>query len=857
MPKLGAGPPAFLTTGLTAAGLGWGGLHLLDDRWSGQPVWWPLAGFGAVMLVFGSRRLWPWLIAGLAVGSALLVVTVAPSLVNLGGLIAGLVENLLIAVLLRRLRPRSALHESPFGAVRVLGCVLAGSAVGSVVFAVVGASGGASLVDLWSQFARNHLLGLLLVSPCLAVSIDREELRAQVRDRKANLEWLAQLTATMAVAGLIFFAHQTVLGASGLVLPLIWGALRIGPLRAMISLLVAGTMATVGTNHGLGRIGGLNDSATELFSLQASIGVLAVTTMVTAVAGRLRERTLALVRQRTGDLNTAERLAGLGSVRWDPAAGQMVWSDGLHLLLGTDPKAVKASVEAYEERLHPDDLEQVRADGARIAQGKSNQADFLSYRIVRPDGEIRDVVIRSMVEPGRGSARKQVFATLHDVTEARAAAAEVTEAHAELSAVLSAVTGTAILGTDRDDGLMSFFNAGAEAIFGYRAEEVIGRLRPMDMHDPADLERMAAEGRDPVQEMVADVERAGAHTRAYSFIRKDGSVFPGQLSLSAKRRPDGSHFGYIGVITDLTSVLRTQEDLAESEKRFRLAFDTSPMGMAIVSLAESDPGRVLRVNDALCDFAGLPAERLLNARVGDFLGGPAQISQAMANLADVMSGRVDEISSERRLFRPDGGERWGRVTASAVRPDGDRDAYLIMLVEDITARKELTERLQHEADHDSLTGLPNRLHLHRRLERELRERRSGQIAVLYLDLDGFKAVNDNQGHGAGDELLIQVADRIAAAVRSTDVVARLGGDEFAVLCPGVPDVATAMRIGRSILASLSREFDLSQTHAKVGASIGVAVAVEGDTGPDLLHAADQAMYAAKRSGKGAVRLNLR
>jgi diguanylate cyclase (GGDEF)-like protein/PAS domain S-box-containing protein len=281
------------------------------------------------------------------------------------------------------------------------------------------------------------------------------------------------------------------------------------------------------------------------------------------------------------------------------------------------------------------------------------------------------------------------------------------------------------------------------------------------------------------------------------------------------------------------------------------------MGMAIVSLAESEPGRVLRVNDALCDFAGVPAERLLNARVGDFLGGPAQTSEATANLADMMAGRVDEISSERRLFRPDGGERWGRVTASAVRPDGDRDAYLIMLVEDITARKELTERLQHEADHDSLTGLPNRLHLHRRLERELRERRSGQIAMLYLDLDGFKAVNDKQGHGAGDELLIQVADRIAAAVRSTDVVARLGGDEFAVLCPGVPDVATAMRIGRSILASLSREFDLSRTNARVGASIGVAVAVEGDTGPELLHAADEAMYAAKRSGKGAVRLNMR
>jgi diguanylate cyclase (GGDEF)-like protein len=104
---------------------------------------------------------------------------------------------------------------------------------------------------------------------------------------------------------------------------------------------------------------------------------------------------------------------------------------------------------------------------------------------------------------------------------------------------------------------------------------------------------------------------------------------------------------------------------------------------------------------------------------------------------------------------------------------------------------------------------------------------------------------------------MQVADRIAASVRSSDVVARLGGDEFAVLCAGVPDIETAMRIGRSVLASVSREFDLSETRARVGASIGVAVAVDGDTGPELLHAADQAMYEAKRAGKGTVLFNER
>ncbi|WP_246572610.1 PAS domain-containing protein [Kineosporia corallincola] len=198
------------------------------------------------------------------------------------------------------------------------------------------------------------------------------------------------------------------------------------------------------------------------------------------------------------------------------------------------------------------------------------------------------------------------------------------------------------------------------------------------------------------------------------------------------------------------------------------------MGMAVVSLGAADPGRFLRVNDALCEFAGVGEGQLVGARVGDFLGDPEHLEQAMGNLAELIAGNVDAVTAERHLFRADGGERWGRVSASAVRPDGDRDPSLILLVEDITARKELTER-----------------------------------------------------------------------------------HEFAILCPGVPDAATAIRIGHEVLAALSREFDLSRTRARVGASIGVAVAADGDTGPDLLHAADQAMYAAKRSGKGAVRLNTR
>ncbi|WP_285600956.1 sensor domain-containing diguanylate cyclase [Kineosporia sp. NBRC 101731] len=855
MPTLAVRSLTLIATALVAAVLGWAGLDPLYDPEAGEPVWWPLSGFGAVLLVFGSRSLWPWMVGGLAAGATPVVLLYELNTVNVAGLVAGLCETLMIALLLRRARPRSAQDESLMDTVRVLACVLAGSAVASVVFAVIGSSGDRTIMSLWSEFARNHLLGLMVVSPCLAVSVSREELLVLLRNRRANLEWLAQIAVTAAAAALVFLTHQHLVGATILVLPLLWCSLRLGPLRTMAALVLVVTTAGIGTGHGPAQIAARESGTEGFMALQLSLGVLCLTAMVTSMAARLRERTMQLVHERTGDLNKAEQIAGIGSARWNPITGRTTWSEGLHLLLGTDPQQVRPSPEEYLTHIHPDDLERVTVDVGELAQ--RGEATTLEYRIVRTDREVRDVVLRSLAERRPGGNVSDVFTIVQDVTQARAADAALKRVHDELTAVLNAVTGTAIMGTSGPHGIISFFNVGAENLFGYRADEVIGTMDAWGVHAPGDLDRRDGTGADQRELIMEALARDGTYSGQHTFLRQDGSTFPGHLTITVQRLSDGTPRGFIGAITDLTSVLNARENLAESENRFRLAFDTSPMGMAIVSLSAADPGRFLRVNEALCEFAGVSAEYLLASGIGDFLRDDEHWEESMANLTDMMTGRRDTLVVERRLRRPAGGHHWGRLSVSAVRPDGDRDAYLIVLVEDITARMELTEQLQHEAAHDSLTGLPNRLHLHRQLDRELRERRTGYVAMLYLDLDGFKAVNDSQGHGAGDELLMQVADRIAASVRSSDVVARLGGDEFAVLCAGVPDIETAMRIGRSVLAAISREFDLSETRARVGASIGVAVAVDGDTGPELLHAADQAMYEAKRAGKGTVLFNER
>ena len=169
----------------------------------------------------------------------------------------------------------------------------------------------------------------------------------------------------------------------------------------------------------------------------------------------------------------------------------------------------------------------------------------------------------------------------------------------------------------------------------------------------------------------------------------------------------------------------------------------------------------------------------------------------------------------------------------------------------------LHEQLAAQATHDALTGIPNRLLLFERMEHALRAttRTGRRLAVLFVDLDGFKGVNDRLGHQAGDEVLILVAQRIGEAVRETDTVARLGGDEFVILCADVTDPAQPVEIARRVTAAISRPFVLDAGTAAISASIGIAEAGGRDSPSELLMRADQAMYAAKQQGPGGHQLS--
>jgi diguanylate cyclase (GGDEF)-like protein len=206
--------------------------------------------------------------------------------------------------------------------------------------------------------------------------------------------------------------------------------------------------------------------------------------------------------------------------------------------------------------------------------------------------------------------------------------------------------------------------------------------------------------------------------------------------------------------------------------------------------------------------------------------------------------------------RPDGSSFPVEYSASPVMDQG-RVTGAVVVFRDITKRRESEEELFYRANYDTVTGLPNRSLLIERLGQELKlaRREDKRVGVLFIDLDGFKVVNDSFGHQAGDRLLRAVAERLQRSVRETDTVARLGGDEFVVLLAHLDDRACSERVADQLIASLAEDFVVADQAVRVGASIGIAVFPEqGDCPAVLIDRADAAKYRAKADGRGVHRM---
>ena len=288
--------------------------------------------------------------------------------------------------------------------------------------------------------------------------------------------------------------------------------------------------------------------------------------------------------------------------------------------------------------------------------------------------------------------------------------------------------------------------------------------------------------------------------------------------------------------------------LRESEERFRSAFAYAPIGIGLVSRH----GKWLKVNHALCEILGYESDELLSMEFQTMMF-PEDVGATLIKIHDLMAGRIASCQMEQRYMHKTGRTVWTHWSVSASGDIKSDQSNLIFQLQDITDKKIAEEKLQHEATHDALTGLPNRLLFMRRLEEALERSRQDpkyQVSVLFIDLDRFKVVNDSLGHLIGDQLLIGIASRLRECMRPPDIVARLGGDEFMILVEGRYYMEKVTRIANRIQRQFDLPFDLYGQEVYSSASIGILRASENHmTSEDVMRDADTAMYQAKRSGR--------
>jgi diguanylate cyclase (GGDEF)-like protein/PAS domain S-box-containing protein len=356
-----------------------------------------------------------------------------------------------------------------------------------------------------------------------------------------------------------------------------------------------------------------------------------------------------------------------------------------------------------------------------------------------------------------------------------------------------------------------------------------------------------------IYEEYKKLYRTGQPIKAISstFVRKDGSHGFAEISAFPMRNEKGEIIGFRGVSHDVTERLRMEEALRQSEERYRTILAEIEEGYYEVDLA----GNIKFVNRAACRQFGYSEEELIGSNYRAYVL-KEDIKGVYKAWNKVYRTGEPLKSYPFATVRKDGTQMFVENSVSPLRNKEGKIVGFRAVSRDVTEHKQYEQKIAEMATHDSLTGLPNRTLLSDRLTMGLAlSRRSGnRLAVLMLDLDKFKTINDTMGHGVGDQLLKAVAERLTSVTRKSDTIARIGGDEFVLVLPQVCQPANASRLAQRILDVFREPLVFDGHQLNITTSIGIAVYPEdGKDIEILLKNADTAMYQAKEQGRDMYR----
>ncbi|CAN5596237.1 PAS-domain containing protein [soil metagenome] len=566
-------------------------------------------------------------------------------------------------------------------------------------------------------------------------------------------------------------------------------------------------------------------------------------------AGTLRDLAALAVRLRLAEPAGPEelfervgRLARLGYWRLEPATMRITWSDEVFRIYGYDRAEGQPSIEMGLASFPASAQTALRRGLVRALQ--VDEEFSVAASMTRRDGARRDVLIRFRGEWDDGAGRAQaVSGIMMDVTDARSLDERLARETALLQTTLDHMDqGLIVVESDLSIPVLSRRTAELLCLPPEFIETKPSFIELLDyQYESGSINKKVRESSENTY-IINQEELPEAHV--YERETFDGKI----LEVRTTRLPGR---GFVRTFTDVSARRRREEDVLRAQNEYRMLFENSVSGIFRTTL----DGRQLRANPALVRLNGYETEAELVRSVRDLArewyvdrGRHAEFVRLM-----LRDGRVTDFVSE--IYRHKSRERiWVSETAWLIRDEAGQPICFEGIVVEATERVTADAQVRHMLRHDLLTGLPNRLFFNEQLDLELlRAKAQGTLlAMLFLDLDRFKIVNDTLGHAAGDHVLRAIAIRLTGLVRREDTIARLGGDEFAVLMPEALEPEDAASLAERIIEALSRPVDIDGRAISVGVSIGIVVAPEHATSPtQMMKSADLALYRAKYDGRGS------
>lgn len=528
------------------------------------------------------------------------------------------------------------------------------------------------------------------------------------------------------------------------------------------------------------------------------------------------------------------RIAGVALVAADGSFLRV--NPALCAFLDRTPDQLRAAT--WQELTHPDDVEADMTLLREVVRGTRDEYR-LHKRYVRPTGEVMwgDLSVSCLRNDDRSIYC--FVSQILDVTQLVRAQEQLAAREEHYRLVVEASDD--VLMMNGLDGTIHWISPNVSRMTGYTAEEVVGR-------NALDLFVHTAE-RDRMQEaMVTAIRREDPTTTVFRVHTKGGGSLWVEAAGQTARSATGSPTRIVRW-RNVDAEHRALEQLRDSERLFRTAMAASATGMATLTLDRA----FTRVNEAFSRMVDREEQWLLHHGIGDLLD-PADDAEDRAVRARLRSGERVSASIDKRLLRPHGEAIEVRHGIGILRDDeGQPTGYVSQFV-DITEVNRARKAMEFLAAHDPLTKVRNRRGLMTELESVLShpQRTGARIGVAYIDLDGFKPLNDRHGHLFGDQVLEEIASRLRSALRGDDLVGRFGGDEFVIVLLGLHGGSELRPLLDSIRGRIAQPMAMAGKSVNVTASLGMTLAAENETAADLLARADAALYQSKQAGGNTV-----